>query len=105
MHCCGACGRRTWGLPALGWTWFELQGELERGRWLPGCQEVPHAAACLLGRVLDLGSGSGRDCYVCSALVGEGGSVTGVDMTPAQLAVARKYADEYCTQVRSDEED
>lgn len=49
-------------------------------------------------RVLDLGSGSGRDCYVCSALVGEGGSVTGVDMTPAQLAVARKYADEYCTQ-------
>lgn len=50
-------------------------------------------------RVLDLGSGSGRDCYVCADLVGERGSVTGVDMTPAQLAVARKYADEYCTQV------
>lgn len=49
-------------------------------------------------RVLDLGSGSGRDCYVCAALVGEAGSVTGVDMTPAQLAVARKHADEYCTQ-------
>eukprot|EP00887_Chlorella_sp_A99_P002978 scaffold24.g2978.t1 len=35
-------------------------------------------------RVLDLGSGSGRDCYVCAALVGESGSVTGVDMTGPQ---------------------
>ncbi|KAI3425191.1 hypothetical protein D9Q98_008960 [Chlorella vulgaris] len=49
-------------------------------------------------RVLDLGSGSGRDCYVCAALVGERGSVTGVDMTQALLNVARKYADEYCSQ-------
>lgn len=37
--------------------------------------------------VLDLGSGSGRDCYVCSALVGEQGSVTGIDMTDAQNEV------------------
>lgn len=28
-------------------------------------------------RVLDLGCGSGRDCYVCAALVGENGFVTG----------------------------
>lgn len=28
-------------------------------------------------RVLDLGCGTGRDCYVCSALVGESGHVTG----------------------------
>ncbi|PRW33732.1 Arsenite methyltransferase [Chlorella sorokiniana] len=49
-------------------------------------------------RVLDLGSGSGRDCYVAAALVGERGSVTGVDMTQAQLAVARKHAEVYCTQ-------
>ena len=34
---------------------------------------------------------------MCSALVGEGGSVTGVDMTLAQLAVANKYAADYCT--------
>ena len=51
-------------------------------------------------RVLDLGSGSGRDCYVCAALVGELGSVTGVDMTAAQLEVARKHAHDYCTKVR-----
>ena len=47
-------------------------------------------------RVLDLGSGSGRDCYVCAALVGERGSVTGVDMTGPQLVVANKYLEEYC---------
>uniref|UniRef100_A0A7M4FZE5 Arsenite methyltransferase n=1 Tax=Crocodylus porosus TaxID=8502 RepID=A0A7M4FZE5_CROPO len=44
-------------------------------------------------RILDLGSGSGRDCYVLSKLVGEGGHVTGVDMTAAQVAVARKHID------------
>lgn len=38
--------------------------------------------------VLDLGSGSGRDCYVCSALVGPHGSVTGVDMTDEQNEVS-----------------
>jgi len=43
--------------------------------------------------VLDLGSGSGQDCYVLSQLVGEHGSVVGVDMTPEQLAVAREHLD------------
>ena len=47
-------------------------------------------------RVLDLGSGSGRDCYVCAALVGPSGSVTGLDMTAEQLAVARRHVEEYC---------
>ena len=37
--------------------------------------------------VLDLGSGSGRDCYAAAALVGEHGSVIGVDMTREQLEV------------------
>lgn len=41
--------------------------------------------------VLDLGSGSGRDCFVLSSLVGEKGRVIGVDMTPEQIAVAKKY--------------
>lgn len=42
-------------------------------------------------RVLDLGCGSGRDCYVLSQLVGEDGFVAGVDMTDAQLDVARRH--------------
>ncbi|WP_250657829.1 methyltransferase domain-containing protein [Alkalimarinus coralli] len=44
-------------------------------------------------RILDLGSGSGRDCYVLSQWVGENGSVLGVDMTEEQLNVAQKYVD------------
>ncbi|WFB34527.1 methyltransferase domain-containing protein [Kiritimatiellota bacterium B12222] len=41
-------------------------------------------------RVLDLGCGTGRDCYVASQLVGETGFVTGVDMTGEQLEVAQR---------------
>lgn len=44
-------------------------------------------------KVLDLGSGSGRDCYILSQLVGESGEVVGVDMTPEQLEVSKKYID------------
>ena len=37
------------------------------------------------------GSGSGRDCYILSKLVGEEGSVVGVDMTENQLKTASEY--------------
>lgn len=43
--------------------------------------------------VLDLGSGSGRDAFLLSKLVGEQGRVIGVDMTEEQLAVARRHID------------
>ncbi|XP_015275600.1 PREDICTED: arsenite methyltransferase [Gekko japonicus] len=43
--------------------------------------------------ILDLGSGSGRDCYMLSKLVGENGHITGIDMTEAQVEVAKKYID------------
>lgn len=44
-------------------------------------------------RILDLGCGSGRDVYALSAMVGQEGRVVGVDMTPAQLDVARAHRD------------
>jgi SAM-dependent methyltransferase len=44
-------------------------------------------------RVLDLGSGSGRDAYLIAQLVGPSGEVTGVDMTDEQLATARSHID------------
>lgn len=50
-------------------------------------------------RVLDLGSGTGRDCYVAARMVGEKGFVTGIDMTPDQLNVALKYVEQYTTEV------
>lgn len=49
-------------------------------------------------KILDLGSGSGRDCYIASKLVGQEGSIVGVDMTDNQLAIAHKYID-YHTKV------
>lgn len=48
-------------------------------------------------RVLDLGSGSGRDAYILAQLVGETGEVVGVDMTDEQLAVARAHVDWHAT--------
>ena len=45
--------------------------------------------------ILDLGSGSGRDCYIASDLVGENGSVIGLDMTDEQLSVARNNVDTF----------
>lgn len=44
-------------------------------------------------KVLDLGCGTGRDCYLASYLVGEEGTVIGVDMTEEQLSVANKHID------------
>ncbi len=48
--------------------------------------------------VLDLGCGSGRDCYVLAQLVGPAGRVIGVDMTEAQLAVAKRHQDWHAAQ-------
>ena len=41
--------------------------------------------------VLDLGSGSGKACYIISQIVGAGGKVIGVDFNPPMLELARKY--------------
>ena len=43
--------------------------------------------------VLDLGCGAGRDCYVLSQLVGQEGTVVGVDMSEEQLTTARDTLD------------
>ena len=51
---------------------------------------------CLQGmNIIDLGCGTGRDVYLLSQLVGEEGSVLGIDMTREQLDVAEKYKEEH----------
>jgi SAM-dependent methyltransferase len=45
-------------------------------------------------RVLDLGSGAGTDSLIAAQMVGPGGHVTGIDMTPQMLAKARAAAAE-----------
>jgi len=57
-----------------------------------GCgSPIPSALAGLT--VLDLGSGSGRDCFLLSKLVGPSGRVIGIDMTDEQIAVAQRHVD------------
>jgi len=62
-----------------------------------GCGLVfpPKLEGC---RVLDLGSGSGRDVYILSSLVGPQGHVVGVDMTKEQLDAANRFIDYHTKQ-------
>ena len=55
-----------------------------------GCG-VPVPSAIEGCTVLDLGSGSGRDVFALSKLVGENGRVIGIDMTDEQIEIAQKY--------------
>jgi ubiquinone/menaquinone biosynthesis C-methylase UbiE len=50
-------------------------------------------------RVLDLGSGTGKICFIASQVVGREGRVIGVDMTPEMLRVARRAAPEVARRV------
>ncbi|MEE8233679.1 MAG: methyltransferase domain-containing protein [Gammaproteobacteria bacterium] len=52
--------------------------------------------------VLDLGSGSGKICYMAAQLVGGEGKVIGIDMNDDMLALARKYQDEMATKLGGD---
>ncbi|MGZ8947010.1 MAG: methyltransferase domain-containing protein [Methylococcaceae bacterium] len=51
--------------------------------------------------VLDLGSGSGKICYMAAQLVGDKGKVIGVDMNDDMLALARKYQTEMAEKLGS----
>ena len=52
--------------------------------------------------VLDLGSGSGKICYMAAQLVGDKGRVIGVDMNDDMLALARKYQGEMAAKLGGD---
>lgn len=52
--------------------------------------------------VLDLGSGSGKICYIAAQLVGDQGAVIGVDMNDDMLSLARSYQSEMARRIGSD---
>lgn len=52
--------------------------------------------------VLDLGSGSGKICYMAAQLVGESGKIIGIDMNDDMLALARKYQWEMASKLGND---
>ena len=56
-----------------------------------GCGNPTALAGLKQGeRVLDLGSGGGIDCFLAAQQVGATGHITGLDMTPDMLELARK---------------
>lgn len=82
--CCDASAVPDWLKPLLG----NIHPDVLSRYYGCGLVCPPLLEGC---RVLDLGSGSGRDVYALAQLVGPKGEVTGVDMTDEQLAVANQY--------------
>lgn len=52
--------------------------------------------------VLDLGSGSGKACYLASQIVGESGRVIGVDFNQPMLELARRHQADFAARVGFD---
>jgi len=82
--CCDASSVPAWLRPLLA----NIQPEVLQRYYGCGLVSPPLLEGC---RVLDLGSGSGRDVYTLAQLVGARGEVVGVDMTEEQLAVAEQH--------------
>ncbi|MGE0113603.1 MAG: methyltransferase domain-containing protein [Steroidobacteraceae bacterium] len=82
--CCDASTMPDWLKPVLSRIHPEVLSRYY------GCGLIcpPSLEGC---RVLDLGSGAGRDVYALAQLVGPTGAVIGVDMTEEQLAVANAH--------------
>ena len=89
--CCDADAVPAWLRPLLA----KVHPEVSRRYYGCGLVCPAQLAGC---RILDLGSGSGRDAYLLSQLVGPSGSIVGVDMTDEQLAIARQYTDFHAQQ-------
>src|SRR3990172_4935897 len=82
--CCDISELPAWLKPLLG----NIHPEVISRYYGCGLVCPPLLEGC---RVLDLGSGSGRDVYALAQLVGERGKVVGVDMTEEQLEVAMRH--------------
>ncbi len=89
--CCDVEAIPAWLKPLLA----KVHPEVTRRYYGCGLVCPDQLAGC---RILDLGSGSGRDAYLLSQLVGPTGSIVGVDMTTEQLAIARQYTDFHAQQ-------
>ena len=91
----GCCGTGpTSAAVAVGYDAETLASLPEGANLGLGCGAPIESLALRPGEtVLDLGSGAGVDVFLASRLVGPGGRVIGVDMTPAMVAKARANAE------------
>lgn len=79
----------------VGYTPEELALAPEGANMGLGCGNPHRKASIQPGEiVLDLGSGTGLDCFIAGKAVGRRGHAIGVDMTPEMLSKARTIAKE-----------
>ncbi|MFA6334214.1 MAG: arsenite methyltransferase [Bacteroidales bacterium] len=90
--CCstsGCCAESEYSM--IGDGYINLEGYNPDADLGLGCGIPTQFASIKKGdSVLDLGSGAGNDCFVARAIVGETGSVTGLDFTEAMVARAKE---------------
>lgn len=91
-----SCSRKTQHIPAFVKDALKNVHEDIMSRAF-GCATA-YPEALVGAKILDLGSGCGRDCFVLSQLVGENGKVVGLDMTDELLEFSRNKVD-YHTKV------
>lgn len=78
---------------SVGYTAEDLAMAPEGANLGLGCGNPHRKAEIQPGEiVLDLGSGSGLDCFIAGKVVGRRGRAIGVDMTPEMLSRAREIA-------------
>lgn len=78
---------------SIGYTEEDLAMAPEGANLGLGCGNPHRKAHIQPGEiVLDLGSGSGLDCFIAGKTVGRRGRAIGVDMTPEMLSRAREIA-------------
>jgi len=94
--CCGCDDLQETMSKTIGYTAEQL-GTIPDGANLGlGCGNPAALASLKEGEVvLDLGSGTGIDCFLSANAVGESGRVIGVDMTAEMIDRARQTAKEY----------
>jgi len=93
--CCSPPCIEVCEIGGIGYSEEELRSVPEEAITL-GCGNPVALASLKEGEtVLDLGSGTGLDCFLASSKVGEKGRVIGVDMTSEMVDRARSIADKY----------
>ena len=92
--CCGGSRNFVSGISlAVGYKKEELDAVPEGANLGLGCGNPTALASLEKGEtVLDLGAGAGFDCFLAANIVGDGGLVIGVDMTPEMVDKARSNA-------------
>ncbi len=92
--CCGSTDLAQDISKSIGYTEKELKAVPEGANLGLGCGNPVALASLSEGEtVLDLGSGTGFDCFLAANQVGETGRVIGVDMTPEMIEKARENAE------------